>query len=388
MQTTPLSPEDPAELGGFELLGRIGHGGMGQVFLGESQGGEPAAVKVIKPTVVDSESRLRFAQEVEVLKTVWGPRIAAFLGADPEAEQPWLATEYVDGPDLGKHVTMHGPLPSLLVASLGATLAEALAAVHTQGLLHRDLKPANILLGPNGPKIIDFGLAVFAESNVSLTAPNHVVGTPVCMAPEQAAGVKPLTGGVDVYALGAVLLYAATEHYPYQAATPFMVFHLTTDPNTLPDLTGLPAELTPLLEAMLAQNPSDRPSLSEVVSQCRAVIEAQGMKVAQARRKLTTYTAATAPQDVTAEPAPTVPPTLPFADLRTMTAEPALSTPEPPALPETGVEPTPTTKEPQPAPQRPEPRRRAPAPRTLRHSAQARRTAEQLRKAYAAKTPF
>ncbi|MFF2407623.1 protein kinase [Streptomyces sp. NPDC058092] len=386
MQTTPLSPEDPSKLGGFDLLGRIGHGGMGQVFLGESQSGEPAAVKVIKPTVVDSESRQRFAQEVEVLKTVWGPRIAAFLGADPEAEQPWLATEYVDGPDLGKHVTMHGPLPSLLVASLGATLAEALATVHTQGLLHRDLKPANILLGPNGPKIIDFGLAVFAESNVSLTAPNHVVGTPVCMAPEQAAGVKPLTGAVDVYALGAVLLYAAGEHYPYQAATPFMVFHLTTDPNTAPDLSGLPAELIPLLTAMLAQNPSDRPSLTEVVSQCRAVIEAQGMKVAQARRKLTAYTAATAPQDISPEPAPTVPPTLPFADLRTVTAEP---TPERPLPPAPTVEaPTPTAKEPQPAPGRPDPRRRAPAPHTLRHSAQARRTAEQLRKAYAAKTPF
>ncbi|MER5359660.1 protein kinase [Streptomyces sp. NPDC002785] len=391
MQTTPLSPEDPAKLGGFDLLGRIGHGGMGQVFLGESQGGEPAAVKVIKPTVVDSESRQRFAQEIEVLKTVWGPRIAAFLGADPEAEQPWLATEYVDGPDLGKHVTMHGPLQSLLVASLGATLAEALAAVHTQGLLHRDLKPANILLGPNGPKIIDFGLAVFAESNVSLTAPNQVVGTPVCMAPEQAAGVKPLTGAVDVYALGAVLLYAVTEHYPYQAATPFMVFHLTTDPNTPPDLAGLPAELAPLLMAMLAQNPSDRPSLAEVVSQCRAVIEAQGMKVAQARRKLTAYTAAIAPQDVTAELAPPVPPTVPFADFRTVAAEPAPSTPEPPA---TTVEdiapavPTPTAPEPQPAPERPAPRRHAPAPRTLRHSAQARRTAEQLRKAYAAKTPF
>ncbi|MET7734299.1 protein kinase [Streptomyces sp. NPDC005402] len=119
---------------------------------------------------------------MEVLKTIWGPRIAGFLDADAEAEQPWLATEYIDGPDLRKHVHTHGPLPVVLTASLGATLAEALAGVHKQGLLHRDLKPANILLGPNGPKIIDFGLAVFTESSASLTAPNTVLGTPACMA--------------------------------------------------------------------------------------------------------------------------------------------------------------------------------------------------------------
>ncbi len=147
---------------------------MGQVYLGESPGGEPAAVKVIKPSVVDSETRLRFAQEVEILKTVWGARIAALLDADPEADPPWLATEYVEGLDLSRHVARHGPLDALLTASLGATLAEALAMVHKQGLLHRDLKPANVLLGPNGPKVIDFGLAVFAESRVSLTAANTV----------------------------------------------------------------------------------------------------------------------------------------------------------------------------------------------------------------------
>ncbi|WNO77088.1 protein kinase [Streptomyces sp. NBC_00306] len=113
------------------------------------------------------------------------------MDADPEAERPWLATEYVDGADLRKHITTHGPLSSVLVASLGATLAEALAAVHKQGLVHRDLKPANLLLGPNGPngpKIIDFGLAVFTETGATLAAPNTVMGTPACMSPEQANG--------------------------------------------------------------------------------------------------------------------------------------------------------------------------------------------------------
>ncbi|MFI0790976.1 protein kinase [Streptomyces lydicus] len=288
----PLGPDDPAELGGYELLGRIGQGGMGQVYLGESPGGEPAAVKVIKPSVVDSETRARFAQEVEILKTIWGARIAALLDADPEAERPWLATEYVEGLDLSRHVATHGPLPALLTAALGATLAEALATVHRQGLLHRDLKPANVLLGPNGPKVIDFGLAVFAESSVSLTAPHTVVGTPSCMPPEQANGEKPLTPAVDVYALGAVLLFAASGHPPYRADNIHLLFHQVVDPAFAPDLSAAPAELVPLLTAMLAHRPQDRLDLAEVVRGCRTVIEAQGLKVAQARRRLTTYTAA------------------------------------------------------------------------------------------------
>ncbi|MEU4133054.1 serine/threonine-protein kinase [Streptomyces wuyuanensis] len=418
MQITPLNPEDPRVLGDFELLGRIGQGGMGQVFLGESPGGEPAAVKVIKPSVVDSESRQRFAQEIEVLKTIWGPRIAAFLGADAEADQPWLATEYVDGPDLARHVTTHGPLPSVLTAALGAILAEALSAVHTQGLLHRDLKPANVLLGPNGPKIIDFGLAAFTESTVSLTAPHQVVGTPICMAPEQAAGVKPLTAAVDVYALGALLLFAATGHYPHEAATPYMVFHLVTDPGTAPDLSGVPDDLVPLLTGMLAQGAGDRPSLADVVQQCRSVIEAHGMKIAQARRRLTAHTAGqrhTAPSagesSTALWPAPVrdVPGTeITPADLDPPVATDALE-PSPTVVEAPGPEgstvqddspgPVPSVRREeasdgsgreQPAPGRPPaaPRRPTEGTRTLRHSVQARRTAERLRTAYAAKAPF
>ncbi|MFD6322438.1 protein kinase [Streptomyces sp. NPDC058442] len=420
MQITPLNPEDPLSLGDFELLGRIGQGGMGQVFLGESPGGEPAAVKVIKPSVVDSVSRLRFAQEIEVLKTIWGARLAAFLGADAEAEQPWLATEYVDGPDLARHLRTHGPLPSVLTAALGAVLAEALSAVHTQGLLHRDLKPANVLLGPNGPKIIDFGLAAFTESSSSLTAPHQVVGTPICMAPEQAAGVKPLTAAVDVYALGALLLFAATGHYPHEAATPYMVFHLVTDPDTAPDLSGAPDDLVPLLTDMLAQNAGDRPSLTEVVQQCRSVIEAQGMKIAQARRRLTAHTAGQRHKAASADASTLSAWPAPVSDAPGTEVTPAdLDTPAPsdaptpsptvvdapsPADPTIQDSPGPTPPAPpvqrepsggprreQPAPDRRPPtasRRPKEATHTLRHSVQARKTAARLRAAYAAKAPF
>ncbi|SFM73197.1 Serine/threonine protein kinase [Streptomyces sp. cf124] len=425
MQTTPLSPEDPAQIGGFELLGRIGQGGMGQVYLGESPGGEPAAVKIIKPSVVDSTARLRFAQEIEILKTVWGARIAQLLDADAEAEQPWLATEYVEGPDLGKHVVTHGPLPALLVLSLGATLAEGLGYVHKQGLLHRDLKPANILLGPNGPKIIDFGLAVFAESSASLTAANTVVGTPSCMPPEQANGVKPLTSAVDVYALGTVLLFAATGHLPYHANNIHVLFHMVTDPATAPDLTGVPPELAPLLTAMLSHQAQDRPTITEVVQQCRGSVEAQGLKLAQARRRLTTYTAAPpqdfptllsapVPEDATLpapDPAVSDPATTPRKDepatLPMVVDGPASDTqptmhlvaPQQAVRAEAPVHPAPTApvapnaedqqrpQNEQDVPLRPRPTGRPPA-RSLRHSAQARRTAQQLREAYAARAAF
>jgi serine/threonine protein kinase len=424
VQTTPLSPEDPAQIGGFELLGRIGQGGMGQVYLGESPGGEPAAVKVIKPSVVDSTSRLRFAQEIDILKTVWGARIAQLLDADADAEQPWLATEYVEGPDLGKHVMTHGPLPALLVLSLGATIAEGLGYVHKQGLLHRDLKPANILLGPNGPKIIDFGLAVFAESSASLTAANTVVGTPSCMPPEQANGEKPLTSAVDVYALGTVLLFAATGHLPYHANNIHVLFHMVTDPATAPDLTGTPPELAPLLTSMLSHRAEDRPTVSKVVQQCRALVEAQGLKLAQARRRLTTYTAAplqeflsvlpaVASQDVTppapalSDPADTPPGNGPrSAPADESAAEPTLFLTSPhqapvglPAQPESTVlapqsaqDERGDQEEENPSNAQNMPRRargtgRPPA-RSLRHSAQARRTAQQLREAYAARAAF
>lgn len=407
MQTTPLSPEDPVRLGDFEIQRRIGQGGMGRVFLGESPGGEPAAVKVIRPSVADSVSRQRFAQEVEVLKTVWGPRIAAFLGADADAEQPWLATEYVEGPDLGSHVKRHGPLPTPLAAALGAVIAEALAPVHQQGLLHRDLKPANVLLGPNGPMIIDFGLAVFTESNVSLTASNQVVGTPLCMAPEQAAGEKPLSAAVDVYALGASLLFATTGHYPYTAVNAYTVFRLLADPRAEPDLSEAPQELVPLLSAMLAQTAADRPSLAEVVRGCRAVVESQGLTIAHARRRLTSYTTSRAREDLASVSDP-LPPTAPYTNPpespaparpeRKAAAASTLPTSRGPGFPEAPPAAAPENEhgtEPPAAgngqgPAQPEGRRASAgsSSRTALHSAQARRTADQLRRAYAASAPL
>lgn len=286
----PLRGDDPRTIGVYTLVCRLGAGGMGQVYLGESPAGQLVAVKVIKPSVLDEDSRARFLLEVDSLKTVYGPFIASFVAADAQAERPWLAVEFVPGFDLLAHVAEQGPLPLVETASLGALLAEGLGTVHDAGLLHRDLKPQNILLAPSGPKVIDFGLAVLAERRSTLTATGVVVGSVLCMPPEQTQGGQHLDRAADVYALGAVLLYAATGHYPYTGASWQAIARRIEDPDVLPDLNGLPFQLEPLISSMLALDPADRPTLPQVTEQLVRVIAGQGLTAVQAKRRLTALT--------------------------------------------------------------------------------------------------
>ena len=214
-----LQTGDPGQVGAFRLLGRLGEGGMGRVFLGESRGGRKVAIKVVHPHYAnDPDFRRRFAHEVAAARQVGGFHTAAVVGADPEADPPWMATAYIPGPSLADAVAQRGPLDRAGVGRLGAALAEGLAAIHECGLIHRDLKPGNVILAEDGPRIIDFGIAKGADAT-ALTGSSAVIGTLRYMSPEQLNG-QELTPQCDIFALGTVLAYAATGHDPGHVRPP------------------------------------------------------------------------------------------------------------------------------------------------------------------------
>jgi serine/threonine protein kinase len=261
----PLRRWDPERIGPYLILGRLGAGAMGQVYLGRSAAGRLVAVKTIKVDLAEEAGfRTRFAQEVAAARRVSGFFTAAVVEADPEADLPWLATAYVPAPSLARLVKACGPLPVGTVRWLAAGCAEALESIHGVGLVHRDLKPSNVLVAPDGPRVIDFGVARAAE-RMGVSTSRGTVGTPAYMAPEQARDTHQASAASDVYALGATLAFAATGHPPYQGDTVMDVLaRLATEE---PDLSGLPGELTELIAACLQRVPRDRPTSSAMLAQ-------------------------------------------------------------------------------------------------------------------------
>ncbi|MEU5877799.1 serine/threonine-protein kinase [Spirillospora sp. NPDC047279] len=252
-----LGPEDPPRIGRYRLVARLGQGGMGQVFLALSPAGAPVALKVIHPHyAADPRFRSRFEREVANARRVSGAFTAPVIDADPTAAAPWLVTAYLPGMALSEAVKTQGPFPLPAVYSLAAGIAEGLQSVHRAGVVHRDLKPANVLLGQDGPRIIDFGIARAAEES-GLTRPGAVLGSPGYMSPEQAAG-QPLDAASDVFSLGAVIVFCATGEGPFgRGPVAELIRRATTEP---PRLDGIgEGFLRDLVAGCMQRDPRQRP---------------------------------------------------------------------------------------------------------------------------------
>ncbi|MEU8120560.1 serine/threonine-protein kinase [Spirillospora sp. NPDC049024] len=262
----PLRSGDPRRVGGHRLLGRLGTGGMGQVFLGRSPGGTLVAVKLVHPQLVEDPGfRARFRREVDAARAVSGAFTAPVVDADPDAALPWLATAYLPGVPLD----LAGPLPAPAAVALGAGLAEALVSIHRAGVVHRDLKPSNVILGIDGPKVIDFGIAHAADA-AAVTQAGFAVGSPGFMAPEQARGA-PTGPAADVFSLGAVLVFAATGAGPYGQGPPHVLIYRAVHERPRLDAVTDPA-LRAVVEACLDPDPYRRPTPDRLLHQLAPLV--------------------------------------------------------------------------------------------------------------------
>ena len=261
MPIAPLRPGDPAVVGPHRLLGRLGQGGMGTVFLGVSPDDRAVAVKVLRDAVGDADARRRFRHELQALRKVRGPHLVEVLDADVDAELPYLVTRFVPGQRLDELVAEQGPLSGEPLRALARGLADALTTLHSAGVVHRDLTPGNVLVLDGSPQVIDLGLATAADVT-ALTRSGLVIGTPGYLAPEQVTG-RAVTAASDVHAWGATVALAGTGRPPFGTGRPEAVLYRIVHDE--PDLTGVPADLRPLVEAAMAADPATRPAAADLL---------------------------------------------------------------------------------------------------------------------------
>ncbi|MCE4948222.1 protein kinase domain-containing protein [Streptomyces sp. VTCC 41912] len=337
LRDSGLGPEAerPEYAGHYRLEARLGSGGMGVVHLARSSSGLSLAVKVIHADFAqDPEFRGRFRQEVAAARRVSGAFTAPVVDADPDAERPWMATLHIAGPTLAEHVKRNGPLTPGEVRRLGAGLAEALRDIHRAGVVHRDLKPGNVLLAADGPKVIDFGISRPSDSEMR-TETGKLIGTPPFMAPEQFQRPREVGPAADVFALGSVLVHAATGRGPFDSESPYLVAYQVVHDEA--DLSDVPDALVPLIESCLAKDPADRPTpdrlmqllctdapmtlpatrptrgeaLPETVPGARIPAQRQPVRAETAARAETTHVRARTPDAARAPAGPPPPPAVP-----------------------------------------------------------------------------
>jgi serine/threonine protein kinase len=336
-----LQPGDPEQIGRFRLLARLGTGGMGRVYLAHSPGGMRVAVKVIHSHLAEDENfRARFKREVAAARMVSGAFTAPVVAAEPHGLQPWVASVYVPGPSLATVISQRGPLDVPTVTALAAGLAEGLSAVHEAGVIHRDLTPANVLLSPDGPRIIDFGISAAAGAT-TLTGTGQTLGTPAFMSPEQALA-QGIGQPSDIFSLGAVLTFTAKGEGPFGTGDyPTVLLRMV---QGAPDLDGVPAELRPLLMRCLNRDPDQRPTALAFLAEVTAAFPAASTPMDWAR--LITAPSLTQPVESQPRKAPAR-----VAELAqdTIVPPPAIPPPAPPG-PVTQTFYAPRTPEPAPGP--------------------------------------
>ncbi|MEW2491512.1 serine/threonine-protein kinase [Streptomyces sp. NPDC048411] len=273
---TARRASDPVRIGRFRVVGVLGAGGMGTVYAAVGERGERAAVKVVHAgQAADEQFRARFRREVQVLRRVSGPCLVPLWDADPEADIPWLATAYIPGLTLSDHTAVHGPLAGIQLHLFAAGTAGALAAVHTARVVHRDLKPANVILAPEGPRVLDFGIAHVADGT-AVTHTGMLTGTPGWLSPEY---YRDGTAGPpgDLFAWGALLAFAATGRHPFGAGNAEAVAFRVL--NAKPDLAGVPDDLLGLVTACLAKDPAHRPSSAVIAQKTAQLLGEQATQV-------------------------------------------------------------------------------------------------------------
>ncbi|MFJ5728652.1 protein kinase domain-containing protein [Streptomyces paradoxus] len=261
--------ELPEYAGHYRLESCLGSGGMGVVHLARSTSGMKLAVKVVHAQFAkDPDFRGRFRQEVAAARRVSGAFTAPVVDADPDSERPWMATLFIPGPTLSEEVKRNGPMESAQLRRLMAGLAEALRDIHRAGVVHRDLKPSNVLLADDGPKVIDFGISRPLDSELR-TETGRLIGTPPFMAPEQFRRPREVGPAADIFALGSVMVHAATGQGPFDSDSPYIVAYQVVHDE--PDLTGVPDEVAPLVLRCLAKKPEERPTPDELMRELRSV---------------------------------------------------------------------------------------------------------------------
>jgi serine/threonine protein kinase len=337
---SPLGPQDPRETAGYHLQARIGEGGMGTVYLSHTRGGQPVALKVIRREYgQDADFRRRFEQEVQAARRVQGYHIVPVVDHDTTGELPWLASAFIAGIPLHDALVAFGPLPLPAVFQLVGCTARALTSIHAAGVIHRDLKPSNILLGTQGPYVIDFGIARAADAT-QLTQSGGLIGTPQYMSPEHALGER-VTPATDVFSLGLIAAVAATGRHPYgDGGAITIAAQIANTSQRPPQLGGFDEQLRPLLERCLTADPAERIGTEELAALCQELTgrglsdfngwlpEPLSAEIVRREQSAQTPPQPTAPQMPSAPPATAPPATAPPTAPPT-TAPAAAPTPPP-----------------------------------------------------------